>query len=108
MESVTILVAEPDTDDYNNPTWDWGDPDETGAEGFYEPTDATEDGTGQAEREAGKLYLPAGTEVPAGARVLMRGRLWEVVAPPEVWGGFPGGVVARLVAIQGSDAEVGS
>ncbi len=67
---------------------------------LFAPAASSEAGLGANQVDTGaQLYAPAGTDVRAADRVLVRGDLYEVVGKPQVWG--TSGVVAALREVTG-------
>lgn len=95
-ESVTIQRATSTTDRYGATVDSWTSPTETEVHGcMFAPkssTEAHENGR-QAEIAGGDLYLPAGTDILATDRVVVRGETHTVHAGPASWKSgytFPG------------------
>lgn len=86
-ETVTRLRGTVDEDRYSNAVVDWTSPDELAIEGAaIAPTASTEDNNGRTAVVSDlTVYLPAGSDVIAGDRMLVRGETFKVDGDPFDW-----------------------
>lgn len=108
-ESVTIQRATAATDRYGATVDSWTAPTQTEVHGcLFAPkvSAETRENGRQAEIGGGDLYLPAGTDIAATDRVVVRGDTYTVNAGPAAWKSgytFPGdrGVHVELRRVVG-------
>lgn len=107
METVTVQRAGVTQDGYGADVPDWTTPTETEIQARgVEPVSSSEDNDGrQAVITGFRVYLPSGSDVAPGDRVVLREQTYEVDGMPadwrSPWGGAPGGMVVALKAATG-------
>lgn len=88
-ETVTVLTPAVIENRYGRSTVDpdWSHAVQATVDGcLFAPQSTSEDNDGRtAVLSDARLYLPAGTEVTAGCRVVIRGEQYEFDGSPSVW-----------------------
>lgn len=106
-ETIVVQRATSSTDGYGDPSANWAAPVETTlTTRGVEPVSSSEVNDGRQAVIVGyRVYLPSGSDVAAGDRVVLRGATYEVDGLPADWrspfGGRGGGMVVALKAVSG-------